>query len=101
MLDSIPSALIGTPSTTIRAWFIPFTELLPLNVILEPDPIVPELVIFKPATLPIREDAMLLSLIVFISSPETSVTEYPSDFFSLEIPKAVTTTSSRALSETS
>ena len=68
--------------------------MLPLKVILEVDPIVPELVIFKPATLPIREDAMLLSLIVFISSPETSVTEYPSNFFYLEITKSETQTSS-------
>ena len=62
---------------------------------------VPEFVIFNPATLPIKELAILLSFILLISSPSTSVTEYPSDFFSLVRPKAVTTTSSRALSEVS
>ena len=50
--------------------------------------------ICNPATLPESEFARLLSLIVFTLSPATSVTAYPNDFFSLEIPRAVITTSS-------
>ena len=62
-------------------------------MILEPEPIDPAPVICNPATLPVSELAKLLSLIVLILSPSTVVTAYPSDFFSLEIPKDVITTS--------
>ena len=86
--------LIGIPSTTISASELPPIELLPRIVTLDPDPKDPDEEICKPATLPVRELARLLSLIVLRLSPATSVTEYPKDFFSLEIPSAVITTSS-------
>ena len=41
---------------------------------------------------------MLWSFTVFTSSPWSSVTAYPKDFFALLIPNEVTTTSSKALS---
>ena len=80
----------------ISACEFPPKELFPRMVILEAEPKDPDCEICNPATLPTSELARLLSLIVLTFSPDTSVTAYPRDFFFLEIPKAVITTSSKA-----
>ena len=67
-------ALIGIPSTTISACELPPKELFPRIVILEAEPKDPDCEIWSPATLPARELARLLSLIVFTFSPDTCVT---------------------------
>ena len=59
----IPSWLIGTPSTTTSAWVFPVKELFPLRTILDAEPKDPVSVMFKPATLPVRELAILWFLI--------------------------------------
>ena len=73
--------------------------MFPRIVILAAEPSDPDCEICSPATLPASELARLLSFTVFTFSPETSVTAYPSDFFSLDIPNAVITTSSRSWSD--
>ncbi len=90
--------LIGIPSTTIKACVFPPSELLPRITILDEDPKDPDWETCKPATFPEREFARLLSFIVFTLSPDISETAYPKDFFSLDIPRAVTTTSSNKTS---
>ena len=57
--ESTPSALIGTPSTTIKACVFPPMELFPRIVIRDPDPILPDWVIFTPAIFPVKELAIL------------------------------------------
>ncbi|MNX12902.1 hypothetical protein D3C86_426960 [compost metagenome] len=72
----------------------PLRDLLPLKVILEEDPTPFEVVEkLRPATLPERELATFNDLASDNSSTETFCAEYVIAFFSLLIPRAVTTTS--------
>lgn len=61
----------------------------------EPAPEFPD-IICTPETFPASLLRTLASLPTFMLSPSTTCWAYPSDFFSLLIPNAVTTTSSRA-----
>src|SRR5690606_21126284 len=85
---------MGTPSTTIKGWLSPVKELFPLKTILEElaGPLLP-LITCRPATLPERALERLVSRDSTKSPPFISCKAYPNDFFSLLIPKAVTTTS--------
>ena len=89
----------GTPSTINNGWFPPVIEENPRIIMLEPLPETPPVpVILTPAALPRRILAISVSARCSISSLETVDTAYPSAFFSVLIPCAVTITSSRALS---
>ena len=81
-----------TPSTTYSIFVSPLKRKNPLSKVeLEPP------IIWTPATLPVNAMLRSTCLLSAITSPPTVCWEKPSDFFSLEIPRAVTTTSSKAL----
>ena len=88
------SLLIGIPSTTYSGWLFPSIDEYPLIITLADPPIVPLFFICAPATWPDNELIKFTSFIVARLSPSIVWVAYPRDFLSLEIPKAVTTTSS-------
>src|SRR5688572_20837797 len=96
-LSPMPVRLVlsnGTPLITIRGEPEPVILGKPLNRILAvpPGPLLVPLTL-KPATWPLSELPILVSLALFIKLASTVVTEYPSFLDSFVIPRAVTTTS--------
>ncbi len=69
-------------------------EVAPLITILTDEPAPPVELIDTPETFPAIEFRIFSWATLVISSPVTLLTEYPSDFSSRLIPKAVTTNSS-------
>ena len=89
----------GTPSMTYSGWLFPLRELTPRTMTdLDEPGSEDEFEIWRPATLPCRLDMMSFVRAAAMSSPFTAVAENPSAFAERLIPKAVTTTSSSAVS---
>src|SRR4028119_705780 len=83
----------GTPSITKRGWLSLDKEVAPRMTTLteEPTPLV--WLITTPGTLPARPFSTFSWVTLVIEAPSTLPTEYPSDFCSRLIPRAVTTIS--------
>ena len=88
----------GTPSTTKRGWLFPKNEELPLMVIRVALPGIPvDCLISTPGILPESDLKRSGSEFCRVDSESTCETAYPNAFVLLEIPTAVTTTSSRPI----
>ena len=91
--------ITGDPSITNNGWLSLDNEAAPLTLMFTVEPATPVELIFTPDTLPERAFKTFSWGTLSRASPPTSLTEYPKDFFSLEIPRAVTTTSSNCSDE--
>ena len=83
------------PSTTNSGWLFPRNDELPLIVILVAEPGAPLVLLMStPGTLPSSDFRRSGSDFCRVSSDVMLATEYPRDLSALDIPIAVTTTSS-------
>src|SRR5690606_31769859 len=91
--------ITGEPSITNKGWLSLDNEAAPLMFMFTVEPAPPVELMLTPDTLPESAFTTFSCGTLSKASPPTSLTEYPKDFFSLEIPKAVTTTSSNCSEE--